>query len=87
MTRTIAILGIIACWIIASGYYGWQSYQSLVVRGEPLFPYLHHQAKAKAAAKSEFREFCIGKVVYIQFDNAVVTKLKPDGKVWTCGGA
>ena len=37
--------------------------------------------------KNEIREVCIGRVTYIQFDNAVVTKLKPDGKVWTCGGA
>lgn len=40
-----------------------------------------------AAAKPPFKEHCIGRVVYLQFDNAVVTKLKPDGKVWTCGGA
>jgi hypothetical protein len=86
MTRTIAILGIIGAAVIV-GVASWNAYNSLVVKGEPLFPYFHHQAKAKAAAKDEFREFCIGRVTYIQFDNAVVTKLKPDGKVWTCGGA
>lgn len=36
--------------------------------------------------KNEIREVCVGRVVYLQFDHAVVTKLKPDGKVWTCGG-
>ena len=39
-----------------------------------------------AAAKPAILEHCIGKVTYLQFENAVVTKLKPDGKVWTCGG-
>jgi H+/gluconate symporter-like permease len=37
-------------------------------------------------AKAEPKEVCVGRVVYIQFETAVVTKLKPDGKVWTCGG-
>jgi hypothetical protein len=43
-------------------------------------------AKKVAAAKPAIVEHCNGKVVYIQFETAVVTKLKPDGKVWTCGG-
>lgn len=40
----------------------------------------------KAAAKPPYSEHCIGKVTYIQFESAVVTKVRPDGKVWTCGG-
>lgn len=39
------------------------------------------------AAKPAIAEHCHGKVVYLQFETAVVTKLRPDGKVWTCGGA
>lgn len=75
MNPTLAILGIIAIAFasVASGYYG----------SAFLTPML---SKAKAAAKPAFTEHCIGKVTYLQFDNAVVTKLRPDGKVWTCGG-
>lgn len=40
----------------------------------------------KAAAKPAIIEHCHGKVIYLQFESAVVTKLKPDGKIWTCGG-
>ena len=40
----------------------------------------------KTGAKPAFSEICVGKVVYLQFGNAVVTKVRPDGKIWTCGG-
>ena len=49
---------------------------------QPLFPAF----SKPAATKPAFTEFCISKVTYIQFDNAVVTKVRPDGKIWTCGG-
>jgi hypothetical protein len=74
MTRTIAILGIIACAVISAA-------------GGSLFYFGMLPVKAKvAAAKPPHQEHCIGKVVYLQFDNAVVTKVRPDGKLWTCGG-
>jgi hypothetical protein len=73
MNPTIAILGIIACAVVSAA-------------GGSLFYFGLIPPKAKAAAKPAFTEHCIGKVTYIQFDNAVVTKLKPDGKIWTCGG-
>jgi hypothetical protein len=83
MTRTIAILGIIAIAVVASAHFGWLAYRSITL-GEPLFP----SFSAKAAAKKPAHvEHCIGRVVYIQFESAVVAKLRPDGKVWTCGGA
>jgi hypothetical protein len=74
MTRTIAILGIIACAVISAA-------------GGSLFYFGLVPAKKIAAAKPAILEHCHGKVVYLQFETAVVTKLKPDGKVWTCGGA
>ena len=50
-------------------------------------------AKPKAvAAKVEPAEICVGKVTYLKFEGgflgspAVVTKVRPDGKIWTCGG-
>lgn len=83
MNRTSAILSIIAIAVVASAHFGWLAYRSITL-GEPLFPSL--QAKV-AAKKPAYSEHCIGRVVYIQFETAVVTKLRPDGKVWTCGGA
>ena len=72
MNPTIAILGIIACAVIsaAGGMFYFQN-----VSGGKL-----------VAAKPAIIEHCHGKVIYLQIDNAVVTKLRPDGKVWTCGG-
>ena len=48
--------------------------------------YVFFPRKPEVAAKPVRIEHCVDRVTYIQFDNAVVTKLKPDGKVWTCGG-
>lgn len=81
MTRTIATLGIIACAVISAA-------------GGALFWFGTQPAKPKTivAAKPAFSEHCVGKVVYLHFEGgwfgspAVVTKLRPDGKVWTCGG-
>jgi hypothetical protein len=74
MTRTLAILGIIACVVISAA-------------GGALFYFgVMPPKSANAKPKPAYVEHCLGKVVYIQFDNAVVTKLRPDGKVWTCGG-
>ena len=81
MNPTLAILGIITCVAlsvgIAAGTFmygpGWLSLDVGLT-------------KKAAAAKPAFSEICVGKVVYLQFDNAVVTKVRPDGKIWTCGG-
>jgi hypothetical protein len=40
----------------------------------------------EVAAKPSKVEHCVDRVTYLQFENAVVTKVRPDGKVWTCGG-
>jgi hypothetical protein len=85
MTRTIAILGIIACATISVIGLGVGTY----VNG-PGWLYGEiglTKNRKQAAAKPAYSEHCIGRVVYLQFETAVVTKLKPDGKVWTCGGA
>lgn len=73
MNPTIAILGIIACAVISAA-------------GGSLFYFGVIPPKVKTAAKPAHVEHCVGRVVYIQFDAAVVTKVRPDGKVWTCGG-
>jgi hypothetical protein len=75
MTRTIAILGIIAMGLVLG---------SAIAGSHFYFGVL--QPKTKVAAKPAYVEHCVGRVVYLQFETAVVTKLKPDGKVWTCGG-
>ena len=79
MKPTLAILGIIACAVISAA--------------GGLFYFDHVAGGKKIAAKVDPAEVCVGKVMYLKFDGgffgspAVVTKLKPDGKVWTCGGA
>lgn len=77
MTRTIAILGIIA---LGAGLVA-----GTVIYG-PGWLYLDVGLTKYRTAKPAYVEHCVGRVVYLQFDNAVVTKVKPDGKVWTCGG-
>ena len=48
--------------------------------------YVFFPPKPEVAAKPVRIEHCVDRVTYIQFDNAVVTKVRPDGKIWTCGG-
>ena len=74
MKPTLAILGIIGSLAVGIG----GAYLFVSSRDS--------RVAAKTIAKPSFSEICIGKVTYIQFDNAVVTKVRPDGKIWTCGG-
>ena len=48
--------------------------------------YVFFPPKPEVTAKPTKIEHCVDRVTYIQFESAVVTKVRPDGKIWTCGG-
>ena len=80
MKPTLAIIGIIACVVCVWAGVIWAGV------------FIFREIGKKVASTPPPFEHCVGKVAYLHFSGglfgspAVVTKVRPDGKIWTCGG-